>query len=47
MVTFECPWCAGPAVVDASNLQELTCGECAVSVEIAPDSIQEHADRAA
>jgi len=47
MVTFECPWCAEPAIVEASSLQELTCGECAVSVEIAPDPIQEHAERAA
>lgn len=47
MVTVECPWCAEPADLEASSLDELACGACGVVVEIAPDPIEERIDRAA
>ena len=37
MVTFECPWCAEPAVVDATTFAELECDRCAIAVPIAAD----------
>jgi hypothetical protein len=36
MIHVECPWCDGPAVVDA-GAAEVRCEGCAVAVEIAPD----------
>jgi len=47
MVTFECPWCAEPADLEASSLDELACSACGIAVEIAPDPIQERIGRAA
>ena len=47
MVTFECPWCTEPAAVASADLGELTCGDCGVSVAIAPDPIPERIDQAA
>ena len=38
MVTFECPWCAEPAVIDAT-FAELECEHCVVSVQIAADPV--------
>lgn len=37
MVTFECPWCAEPAVVDTATFAELECEHCAITVRIAAD----------
>ena len=47
MVTFECPWCAEPAIVDMANFTELECERCATSVEIAADPIRATLERAA
>ena len=37
MVTFDCPWCGGPASVDAVALDEFCCEECGLRIELAPD----------
>jgi hypothetical protein len=47
MVTFECPWCAGPATVDAVALDELSCEGCGLEIELAPDPVPERTARAA
>jgi hypothetical protein len=44
MINVECPWCAGPATVEAD---EFSCAECVVSVEIAPAASSEPVARAA
>ena len=46
MIHVECPWCDGPAVVDAGEGQ-VRCEGCAVSVELAPDVAVESIGRAA
>lgn len=38
MTTIECPWCAGPASVDAA-LTSVDCDCCGTTAEIAPDPI--------
>lgn len=47
MVTFECPWCAKPAVVDIAAFGELECEHCSISVEIAADLVHAPLERAA
>ena len=47
MVTIDCPWCAEAVDLDGSSLDELTCGECGIVVEIAPDPIRALMDQAA
>lgn len=47
MVTFECPWCAEPASVDAVALDELVCDACGLQIELAPDPVPEPIARAA
>lgn len=42
MTTIECPWCAGPATVDAA-LINVACDDCGTTAEIAPDPIITHA----
>ena len=42
MVTFECPWCAEPAMVVATEPDEVTCEACGVEIELAPGP---HLDR--
>lgn len=37
MITVECPWCAEPAVLEEANLDELACGACGITVEVAAD----------
>ena len=37
MITFDCPWCAQPATVDAGEPDELTCDACGVTAELARD----------
>ena len=39
MVTFECPWCAEPASLDAAALDELRCEGCGLRIELAPDPL--------
>ena len=47
MVTFDCPWCAQPAMVDAGEPDELTCEACGVTAELAPDPIGDRLANAA
>lgn len=47
MITFECPWCAKPADLEASSLDELACAACGIVVEVAPDPKPERLDQAA
>jgi hypothetical protein len=36
MVTVDCPWCEGPAVVEMmAETTELRCDDCSVAVEVA------------
>jgi hypothetical protein len=35
MITVECPWCAGPATVEADD-DAVECAGCAIRVELAP-----------
>ena len=46
MIHVECPWCAEPAVLEASSL-DLTCDACGIAVEAAADRVAESFDRAA
>jgi hypothetical protein len=36
MITIDCPLCAGPLTTDEA-LTAVTCDECGVTAEIAPD----------
>lgn len=47
MVTFQCPWCAEPALVEASSFTEVACEQCSISIEIAADPISSSLDQAA
>jgi transcription elongation factor Elf1 len=47
MVTFDCPWCAEPATVDATDLDELICEACGVRADLAPDPILDRIAQAA
>ena len=47
MITTECPWCAEPAQVEGTAHVELTCSNCGIAVEVAPDPIPDRLDRAA
>ncbi|MGZ8437030.1 MAG: hypothetical protein ACXWXR_00655 [Candidatus Limnocylindrales bacterium] len=47
MVTFECPWCAEPAMVEAPESDELTCEACGVRADLAPDPVEDPIARAA
>jgi hypothetical protein len=37
MVTFECPWCAEPTVIDMTTFAPVECEQCSIAIEIAPD----------
>lgn len=39
MPIIECPWCDGPAVVDAAQ-DAVECTDCGVAVAIAPDPVR-------
>lgn len=39
MLMIECPWCDGPAAVDAAR-DAVVCTECGIAVAIAPDPIR-------
>jgi len=47
MVTFECPWCAEPAVVDMATFATAECEQCVIAVEIAPDPVHSSLEQAA
>jgi len=47
MVTFDCPWCDEPAMIEAGDADALTCGACGVPADLAPDPIREPIARAA
>jgi hypothetical protein len=50
MVQVECPWCDGPAFVEATEGPTgaaVRCEGCAISVELAPDGVTESLTRAA
>jgi len=47
MVTFDCPWCAEPAMVEATDADELTCEACGVRTALAPDPDDSRIARAA
>lgn len=47
MVTFECPWCTEPVSLEPSNLDEVACDTCGISVEVAPDPVPRRVERAA
>jgi hypothetical protein len=37
MITIECTWCDAELVLDSIDATSVDCGECRISVEIAPD----------
>ena len=39
MVTFDCPWCAEPAMVKAADADEVVCEACGVRAALAPDPV--------
>jgi hypothetical protein len=50
MIHVECPWCDGPAVVDAGTVPgegQVRCEGCGVAVELAPELATEPIARAA
>ncbi len=47
MVTFDCPWCAEPAMAETAASEELTCEACGVHAELAPDPVVDPIARAA
>lgn len=47
MVTFDCPWCAEPAMVEAADADELVCEACGVHAILAPDPVGHPIARAA
>jgi hypothetical protein len=46
MVTFDCPWCTEPAMVE-TPAGELACEACGVLAELAPDPVVQPLARAA
>lgn len=47
MVTFDCPWCAEPAMVESAEADEVICEGCGVRAALAPDPVTEPIARAA
>jgi Zn ribbon nucleic-acid-binding protein len=47
MITFDCPWCAEPATLDAGEPDEVTCEACGLQAELAPEPVRDRLDRAA
>jgi transcription elongation factor Elf1 len=47
MVTFDCPWCAEAAMVEATDAAELACEACGVRAELAPGPADERVAQAA
>jgi transcription elongation factor Elf1 len=48
MITFDCPWCAEPAMVEDSDDDDaLTCNACGVRAELAADPDRERIAQAA
>lgn len=46
MPTFDCPWCDGELTPDPT-LQAVTCDDCRVTVDLAPDPVATGLDLAA
>jgi len=38
MTTFDCPWCAEPAMVEGSEPDQLTCQACGIEADLATDA---------
>jgi transcription elongation factor Elf1 len=47
MITFDCPWCAEPAMVETADADELTCNACGVRADLASDPVAERIAQAA
>jgi uncharacterized Zn finger protein (UPF0148 family) len=47
MTTFDCPWCAEPAMVEDTDGDSLTCDACGVEAELAADPDRERIAQAA
>jgi transcription elongation factor Elf1 len=47
MVTFDCPWCAEPAMTETPDTGDLACEACGVHADLAPDPIGAPIARAA
>lgn len=47
MVTFQCPWCAEPTVIDMTTFAPVECEHCAIVMEIAPDPTRSTREAAA
>ena len=47
MTTFDCPWCAEPAMVEGNEPDELTCQACGIEADLAPDPSCQGIDQAA
>ncbi len=39
MLMIECPWCDGPAAVEAAQ-DAVVCADCGIAVAIAPDPVR-------
>ena len=39
MVTYDCPWCAEPAMAETDEADELSCVACGVRADLAPDPV--------
>jgi hypothetical protein len=46
MTTIDCPWCTGPLSTDEA-ITAVSCADCGVTVEVAPDPIAVPFDLAA
>lgn len=47
MVTFDCPWCAEPAMTESVETDAVVCEACGVRADLAPDHVTEPIARAA
>lgn len=47
MLTFDCPWCTEPVMVESVEADELVCEACGVQASLAPDPVVERLAQAA
>lgn len=47
MVTFDCPWCAEPSMVEGAEADQVICESCGVEAALAPDPTTDLIARAA
>ncbi len=47
MVTFDCPWCTEPMMVESTDSGELTCEACGVRADLTPEPVADRIARAA